>query len=49
MIAAGFSDAMHVRDETEVQRTRRIALAVLVLVAAGVYVGAYVIFSPMPG
>jgi flagellar biosynthesis/type III secretory pathway M-ring protein FliF/YscJ len=58
MIAAGYSEPMDASETAEIQRIRRlrriaviaaITLAVLVLVAVGVYLSAFVILSPMLG
>ena len=58
MIAVGYSEPMDASETAEIQRIRRlcriaviaaITLAVLVLVAVGVYLIAFVILSPMLG
>jgi hypothetical protein len=58
MIDAGYSEPMDASVTAEIQRIRRlhriaviaaITLAVLVLVAVGVYLSAFVILSPMLG
>ncbi|MBV8294884.1 MAG: hypothetical protein JOY55_24300 [Mycobacterium sp.] len=58
MIAAGYSEPMDASETAEIQRIRRlrriaviaaITLAVLVLVAVGVYLIAFVILLPVLG